>query len=165
MKKIVISILILSFMTLSINIDDRYTVYANVKPSNQQKMEQYYLNQLKSISDQLYILSSNVLKSVIDKSDKSKLFQDIEYIKTQIKSMIMEVPKYYKEKDSDIYQNIGLLAFLNALNYYSMALTYLNEFLNSGSESDQSILLENYYFNKSMGDQTYLWLKDNLKDN
>lgn len=77
----------------------------------------------------------------------------------------MEVANQYKEDKSDIYDNIGLLAFFNALNYYSMALSYLNEFLNSGSEGDQSTLLENYYFNKSMGDQTYLWLKDNIKGN
>lgn len=165
MKNIVISILILSFMTLSINIDDRYTVYAQSNPSNYQKTEQDYLNKLKSISDQLYILSSNTLKTVINESDRTKLLKEVEYIRTQIKSMIMEVANQYKEDKSDIYDNIGLLAFFNALNYYSMALSYLNEFLNSGSEGDQSTLLENYYFNKSMGDQTYLWLKDNIKGN
>lgn len=165
MKKIVFSILILSFMTFFINIDKKYTVYAQSNPSNYQKTEQDYLNQLKSISDQLYILSSNALKAVINESDRTKLLQEVEYIKTQIKSMIMEVANQYKEDKSNIYDNIGLLAFLNALNYYSMALSYLNEFLNSESEGDQSILLENYYFSKSMGDQTYLWLKENIRDN
>lgn len=164
MKKIVISLLIISFMTLSLSFGKQLYIYAQPNSNGPKKIEEVYLEELKSISEQLYILSSNALKAVIDNTDKTKLIKEADYIKTQIKSMRSELINYHKEQSLDIYTNPISLAFLNALNYYSMSLSHLRGFLNTESDFERSEFLKNYYFSKEMGDQTFSWIKENINN-
>ncbi|MGL5756549.1 MAG: hypothetical protein ACRCYC_14555 [Paraclostridium sp.] len=126
-------------------------------------MEDKYITKLSKIGDQLYILSYNYFKVILDKNDKKSLLKDISFTKSQMKSLRIELSDYHKTESGNVEKNPISLALLNALNYYSMSLSYLECFLNLECESDINKCLENYYFIKNLGDQTLLWIKPQIK--
>ncbi|MCR8747030.1 hypothetical protein [Romboutsia lituseburensis] len=163
MKKMIILFLVLSIMSININLNDNIKVYANNSLNTLKNVENEYVTQLESISEQLYILNSNALKAVINKGDKSSMLKDASYIKSQIKSLRKDLSQYHQTESGDIEKNPISLALLNTLNYYSMSLSFLTGFLTSDCESTQSKLLGEYYFSKAKGDETLLWTKSQIK--
>lgn len=163
MKKLLMLFLMLSIISININFDNIIKVYANNSIDTLESIENNYINQLESISEQLYILDSNSLKFVINKKDKAPLFKDASYIKSQIKSLRKELSQYHQTESGNVEKNPLSLALLNTLNYYSMSLSFLTDFLTKDSESEQSKLLEGYYFSKAKGDETLIWVKSQIK--
>ena len=115
------------------------------------------------IRDQIYILSSNSLKTVINKQDKTSLLKESTFINSQIRNLRIQLSEYHKTESGNIEKNPLALAFLNTLNYYSMSLSYLLCFLNTDSSSEENKSLQSYYFSKASGDQTLLWVKSQIK--
>lgn len=163
MKKLLALFLMLSIISININFDGIIKVYANNSIAYLENVENNYINQLDSISEQLYILDSNSLKAVMGKKDKAPLLKDASYIKSQIKSLRKELSQYHQTESGNVEKNPISLALLNTLNYYSMSLSFLTGFLTSDCESTQSKLLEQYYFSKAKGDETLLWTKSQIK--
>lgn len=163
MKKLIIFMLILSISFIGGNVILLDDVYAQKNLIQQVNLEDKYIIELSKIGDQLYILSYNSLKVILDKNDKKILLKDISFTKSQMKSLRIELSDYHKTESGNIEKNPISLALLNALNYYSMSLSYLECFLNLECESDINKCLENYYFIKNLGDQTLLWIKPQIK--
>lgn len=163
MKKLIIFMLILSISFIGGNVILLDDVYAQKNLIQQVNLEDKYITELSKIGDQLYILSYNSLKVILDKNDKKILLKDISFTKSQMKSLRIELSDYHKTESGNIEKNPISLALLNALNYYSMSLSYLECFLNLECESDINKCLENYYFIKNLGDQTLLWIKPQIK--
>ncbi|CEJ74133.1 hypothetical protein JGS6364_01531 [[Clostridium] sordellii] len=162
MKKSIslILILITSFMTFSFNNLD--VVYAQKNLIKSKSVEEDYLQELIKIGDQIYILGSNSLDSELVKKEKNKLLNDAAFIKSQIRNLRIKLSEYHDKESGNEEKNPLSLALLNTLNYYSMSLSYLNLFLNSQSSSDKNQYLQDYYFSKAAGDQTLLWIKEQL---
>lgn len=161
MKKIIIFILVFSitFINISSNFNKVYsqnliTKYNNV---NSLDVEKNYLEQLESISDQIDILGSNLLNKITNNQDKKTLLKDASFIKSQIRSLRLELSEYHNTESGDIDKNPLSLSFLNILNFYSMSLSYLLGVLESTNASDESKYLQLYYTNKSFGDFMLLW--------
>ncbi len=161
MKKIIIFILVFSmtFINIASNFNKVYSQglivkYNNVNPLS---VEKNYLEQLQSISDQLDILSSNILNKITNNQDKKTLSKDASFIKSQIRSLRLELSEYHNTESGDIDKNPLSLSFLNILNFYSMSLSYLLGVLESTNASDESKYLQSYYTNKSFGDFMLLW--------
>lgn len=163
MKKLIISILILSVFCINANFIVSDKVYAQSIFTQSEKIQNKHLTELTRIQDQIYILSTNALKAVIDNKDKNSVLKDAEFIKMQIKSLTSELSNYYKTESEKIEKNPIALALLNTSNHYSISLYYLQGFLNAYDESDGNKYLENYYFSKGLGDQTLLWIKSQIK--
>ena len=163
MKKIIISILIVSTSFMFIKFDNSYNIYAEILLNQPKKIEETYLNELTKIRDQIYILSSNSLKAVINKQDKTSLFKESTFINSQIRNLRIQLSEYHKTESGNIEKNPLALAFLNTLNYYIMSLSYLLCFLNTDSSSEENKSLQSYYFSKASGDQTLLWVKSQIK--
>lgn len=163
MKKLISALLtfslILSFFSFSY-----ISIYAEsklvlVNPTDEEKG---YIDELQRIQDELYIAGTSALKTVSDKSSKEDINKNLAYIKTQIKDLRIKLDEYHKKESPDIDRNPISLGLLNTLNYYSMALSALEGFVNSGIPSDQNRYLENYYFAKASATQTFDWVKDAL---
>lgn len=167
MKKLVIYIVISFFIFNLSNLE----IYSNSKINQKNERAQFtsteegYINELTSLKNQLEIFSTNSIDAVINKKDKSKLLNESAYIKSQIRQLTLYLSQYHKEYSSDENKNPEVLAMLNTLNYYSMALSYITLFLNVTLPSDENIYLENYYFSKASGDQVLLWIKSQFKFN
>lgn len=168
MKRTIISILILATTFISLgfnNFSQAYYADLNIQPTNQGNgnIEKHYVELLESISNQLYILSSNALNTITDKKDVAPLLKDVAYIKTQIRNLRSELGEYHKTESGNIEKNPLSLSLLNTLNYYSMSLSYLQGFLESTSALDASDYLEKYYTSKGSGDQLLLRDKEEIE--
>ncbi|MEN2257187.1 hypothetical protein AAIB48_05260 [Paraclostridium benzoelyticum] len=159
MKKILVSIV--AFITIIVfsNINSYANIYMPNVPNNTSSVEDEYINELTSIGNQVEILASNSLNSVINKKDTKNLLKEALYIKTQIRELRINLSDYHKEKSGDEEKNPFSLGLLNTLNYYSMSLSFLTLFLQTQSISDRNEYLENYYFSKASGNQTLAWVK------
>lgn len=136
--------------------------YANVSASNFEKnivVEEKYISELTSIKNQTQILASSSLNAVINKKDKTQLFKDAVYIRTQIRELRVSLSQYQKENSTNEEKNALALGLLNTLNYYNMSLSFLNLFLTTDSVIEENEYLQNYYFSKFSGDQVLLWIK------
>ncbi|MGL5313662.1 MAG: hypothetical protein ACRC92_10480 [Peptostreptococcaceae bacterium] len=166
MKKIISIIFILTiiFSSLGFNLDTVYSQNLVIIPdkSEQDTKENNYVDQLNSISNQLDILSSNVLTHIAKSGDQSSLVKDGAFIKSQIRNLRLELSEYHKTESGDIEKNPISLGLLNALNYYSMSLSYLLGALDNSATSDESKYLQQYYTNKSAGDNMLFWVKNQL---
>ena len=163
MKKIIVSIFAFITIIAFSGINSYATTNMFYIPNNTLSTEQKYINELTSIRNQLEILSSNSLNTVINKKDRSPLLKECVYIKTQIRELRITLSEYHKEYSGDEEKNPLSLGFLNTLNYYSMSLSFLTLFLNTNSTSEENEHLENYYFSKASGDQTLLWAEAQVK--
>ena len=163
MKKIIISILIVSTSFMFIKFDNSYNIYAERLLNQPQRIVEIYLNELTKIRDQIYILSSNSLKTVINKQDKTSLLKESTFINSQIRNLRIQLSEYHKTESGNIEKNPLALAFLYTLNYYSMSLSYLLYFLNTDSAYEGNKSFHSYYFSKASGDQTLLWVKSQIK--
>lgn len=163
MKKLIISILILSVFCINANFIVSDKVYAQGSFTQHEKIQKKHLTELTRIQNQIYILSTNALKAVIDDKDKESVLKDVEFIRMQINSLTNELSNYHKTENGNIEKNPMALALLNTSNHYSISLSYLKCFLNAYDESDGNKCLENYYFSKGLGDQTLLWVKSQIK--
>lgn len=163
MKNILICILIIGVSFINIEKTSYFNVYAETSLKQVEPCEQKYLNELENIKNQLDILSSNAITAISNKSDTQKILKDANFLKTQIRELRIKLSDYHKTQSGNIEKNPLSLALLNALNYYSMALSYIMNYLISESISDKNSYLENYYFSKAYGDQTLNWLKTQIK--
>lgn len=168
MKKISLIILIFTIIFTSIIVDcDKVYGQNNIIPSQgneQVQNENNYVDKLSMISNQLDILSSNVLTNTAKGGDKSELLKDEAFIKSQIRNLRLELSEYHKTESGNIEKNPISLGLLNALNYYSMSLSYLLGALESNDTSEESKYLQQYYTNKSSGDNMLLWVKNQLSN-
>lgn len=166
MKKVLTFIIIFTILFIPIFNKTGYYIYAENSLIQQGEKEKNYLNELEIIQKQIYVLSSNVLKSTIDKSDethKRQLLKDVEFINAQIKHLRVELQAYHQTKLGDIEKNPLSLALLNSLNYSSMSLSYLACLITEESISDKNECFQGYYFSKYQSDQTLSWLKTQIK--
>ncbi|CEO11500.1 Uncharacterised protein [[Clostridium] sordellii] len=166
MKKVLTFIIIFIILFIPIFNKTSYYTYAGTSLIQQGEKEKNYLNELEIIQKQVYILSSNILQFIIDKSDesyKNQILKDAEFIKTQIRQLRVELSAYHQTKSGNVEKNPVSLALLNSLNYSSMALSYLVCLLNEEIISDQNECLQGYYFSKYQADQTLSWLKTQIK--
>ena len=162
MKKFIALLTTISII-FSSNICTTKIINAQSNDSKQITQEQDYVKELERIQDQLSIISSQSLKSMIDKKDTSNILKEINFIKTQIRELKDPLSDYYAKTNSDLVKSSISLGLLNTLNYYSMALSYLQVFLSSSDSSIQVDNLENYFFNKKMGDETLNWVVEETK--
>lgn len=166
MKKInsIVLIFTIIFANLIFNLDTVYCQNLVTIPnkSEQETKENNYVDQLNSISNQLDILSSNVLTHIAKSGDKSSLAKDGAFIKSQIRNLRLELSEYHKTESGNIEKNPISLGLLNALNYYSMSLSYLLGAIDNSGSSDESKYLQQYYTNKAAGDSMLFWVKNQL---
>ncbi|CEP89715.1 Uncharacterised protein [[Clostridium] sordellii] len=166
MKKVLTFIIIFTILFIPIFNKTSYCTYSESNLIQQGKKEKNYLKELEHIQKQIYILSSNVLKCIIEKhgeTDRDKTLKDIKFIKTQIRELRVELIAYHKSKSSDIEKNPISLALLNTSNYCSMCLSYLVCLLDEHVISNQNDCLQGYYFSKYQADQTLMWLENQIK--
>ncbi|MFQ9311614.1 MAG: hypothetical protein ACLR2K_16820 [Paraclostridium sordellii] len=166
MKKVLTFIIIFTILFIPIFNKTSYYTYAQSNLIQQRHKEKNYLKELENIQKQIYILSSNVLKCIIEKSDetyKDKTIKDIKFIKTQIRQLRVELIAYHQSKSGNIEKNPISLALLNASNYCSMSLSYLVCLLDEQVVSNQNDCLQGYYFSKYQADQTLMWLENQIK--
>ncbi|WP_195946236.1 hypothetical protein [Paraclostridium bifermentans] len=163
MRKILVSVIAFITIIMFSNINSYANICAPNIPNNKNLVEEKYINELTSIGNQIEILASNSLNSVINKKDTKDLLKESLYIKTQIRELRISLSDYHKEKSGDEEKNPLSLGLLNTLNYYSMSLSFLTLFLQTQSISDRNEYLENYYFSKAAGDQTLGWVKLQVK--
>ncbi|CEQ25895.1 hypothetical protein [Paraclostridium sordellii] len=166
MKKVLTFIIIFTILFIPIFNKTSYYTYSESNLIQQGKKEKNYLKELEHIQKQIYILSSNVLKCIIEKhgeTDRDKTLKDIKFIKTQIRELRVELIAYHKSKSSDIEKNPISLALLNTSNYCSMCLSYLVCLLDEHVISNQNDCLQGYYFSKYQADQTLMWLENQIK--
>ncbi|CEN84238.1 Uncharacterised protein [[Clostridium] sordellii] len=166
MKKVLTFIIIFTILFIPIFNKTSYYTYAESNLIQQRHKEKNYLKELEHIQKQIYILSSNVLKCIIEKhgeTDRDKTLKDIKFIKTQIRELRVELIAYHKSKSSDIEKNPISLALLNTSNYCSMCLSYLVCLLDEHVISNQNDCLQGYYFSKYQADQTLMWLENQIK--
>ena len=166
MKKVLTFIIIFTILFIPIFNKTSYYTYSESNLIQQGKKEKNYLKELEHIQKQIYILSSNVLKCIIEKhgeTDRDKTLKDIKFIKTQIRELRVELIAYHKSKSSDIEKNPISLALLNTSNYCSMCLSYLVCLLDEHIISNQNDCLHGYYFSKYQADQTLMWLENQIK--
>lgn len=168
MKKTFMYIVIMAIIltTFSFSNSNVYCYTSKPVPTGMDKadIEKNYVQQLVSISNQLDILSSNSLNTISTKSDVSSLLKDVMFIKTQIRNLREELGVYHKTESGNIEKNPLSLSLLNTLNYYSMALSYIQGFLESTNTSDASKYLERYYTSKGSGDESLLIIKEQLDE-
>lgn len=166
MKRIysIMLILTLIFASLGFNFDIIYGQSNLILPqkSEQQIKENDYINKLDIISNQLDVLSSNILNNISKHEDKSELLKDGAFIKSQIRNLRLELSEYHKTESGNIEKNPISLGLLNTLNYYSMSLSYLLGALEHTDTSDEGKYLQQYYTNKSSGDNMLLWVKNQI---
>ncbi|CEK34125.1 hypothetical protein UMC2_13751 [[Clostridium] sordellii] len=166
MKKVLTFIIIFTILFIPIFNKTSYYTYAQSNLIQQRHKEKNYLKELENIQKQIYILSSNVLKCIIEKSDeayKDKTIKDIKFIKTQIRQLRVELIAYHQSKSGNIEKNPISLALLNTSNYCSMCLSYLVCLLDEHVISNQNDCLQGYYFSKYQADQTLMWLENQIK--
>ncbi|MBS6022850.1 MAG: hypothetical protein KIB00_02075 [Paeniclostridium sordellii] len=166
MKKVLTFIIIFTILFIPIFNKTSYYTYAQSNLIQQKHKEKNYLKELENIQKQIYILSSNVLKCIIEKhgeTDRDKTLKDIKFIKTQIRQLRVELIAYHQSKSGNIEKNPISLALLNASNYCSMSLSYLVCLLDEQVISNQNDCLQGYYFSKYQADQTLMWLENQIK--
>ncbi|QYE99353.1 hypothetical protein [Paraclostridium sordellii] len=166
MKKVLIFTIIFTILFIPIFDKTSYYIYAESNLTQQWKKEKNYLNELRNIQKQIYIVSSNTLKCIIEKQGddyKDKTIKDIKFIKTQIRQLRIELIAYHQSKSGNIEKNPISLALLNTSNYCSMCLSYLVCLLDEQVISNQNDCLQGYYFSKYQADQTLMWLENQIK--
>ncbi|CEN87280.1 hypothetical protein [Paraclostridium sordellii] len=166
MKKVLTFIIIFTILFIPISNKTSYYAYAESNLTQQWKKEKKYLKELEHIQKQIYILSSNALRCIIEKPGenyKDKTIKEIKFIKTQIRELRVELIAYHKSKSGDIEKNPISLALLNSSNYCSMCLSYLVCLLDEQVISNQNDCLQGYYFSKYQADQTLMWLENQIK--
>ena len=166
MKKVLTFTIIFTILFIPIFNKTSYHTYAESNLIQQGDKEKNYLSELQKIQKQIYIVSSNVLKCVIEKhgdSYKDKTIKDIKFIKTQIRQLRGELIAYHQSKSGNIEKNPISLALLNTSNYCSMSLSYLVCLLDEQVISNQNNCLQGYYLSKYQADQTLIWLESQIK--
>ncbi|WGX74945.1 hypothetical protein QJS64_12570 [Paraclostridium bifermentans] len=101
MKKILVSIFAFITIIMFSNINSYANIYVSNAPINNSSVEEKYINELTSIGNQVEILASNSLNSVINKKDTKDLLKEALYIKTQIRELRITLSDYHKEKSGD----------------------------------------------------------------
>ncbi|CEO23412.1 hypothetical protein [Paraclostridium sordellii] len=166
MKKVLTFIIVFTILFIPIFNKTSYCTYAESNLTQLGKKEKSYLKELENIQKQIYVLSSNVLKCIIEKHGetyKDKTLRDIKFINTQIRQLKIELIAYHQSKSGDIEKNPISLALLNTSNYCSMCLSYLACLLDEQVISNQNDCLQGYYFSKYQADQTLMWLENQIK--
>ncbi|MDU6114585.1 MAG: hypothetical protein E6649_09210 [Paeniclostridium sordellii] len=166
MKKVLTFTIIFTILFIPIFNKTSYYTYAESNLIQKGDKEKNYLSELQKIQKQIYIVSSNVLKCVIEKHGdayKEKTIKDIKFIKTQIRQLRVELIAYHQSKSGNIEKNPISLALLNTSNYCSMSLSYLVCLLDEQVISNQNDCLQGYYFSKYQADQTLIWLESQIK--
>lgn len=148
-----LSILFLSFQNINVS-----AMYLDPQPPIEQ-----FLNELKQIEGEYYLLGKSAIKDSYAGRDTSQLKKDINFYIEDIVELESRMNDYLPSIENDKIKSRNVMSLIFIANYYKIGLEELLILIDSDDDTVDFNSLESYFYSKVLASQTINFLEDQLK--
>lgn len=154
-KIIIISVMLFSLFTV--------TIFANNQSIKTQTSK--YLDDLKSIENEYYLLGKSVLEEQCTNKNKETLKRDINFYLTNIADLENNMNDYLLTIKNDTVQYRNISTLIVVANYFQLGLEDLSILLDSENDTIDYNSLESYFYSKILAAQALNFVGSQINTN
>lgn len=124
---------------------------------------QQYLDELKSIEGEYYLLGKSALKDACTGENKSQIKNDITFYLQNVEDIENKLNQYLKTVEDDRIKSRNVDALVFVANYFKIGLEELLIFLDSDDDTTDYNSLESYFYSKVLASQTISFIQNQIK--